>query len=208
MASREQEQAWFYYLSEIALRRIGNRVLESMYKDGFESWKELTITPTIQIANEFLRQLNEWYECLPAPMRFDDKGPGIIPSEELPWLLYVRLREVRSWILRPFLFLAIHLPPDDHRHLSLEPFVADSLVGYTGLIKANSLCHCHHGTWYMLRLTFTSALCLLAAARRSLWTPRLRESVELAIENLRYWEVGAPGDIQKARVILEEILSA
>ncbi|KAJ6099548.1 hypothetical protein N7467_001083 [Penicillium canescens] len=208
MASREQEQAWFYYLSEIALRRIGNRVLESMYKDGFESWKDLNIQSTIQIANEFLRQLNEWYECLPAPMRFDDKGPGIIPSEELPWLLYVRLREVRSWILRPFLFLAIHLPPDDHHHLSLEPFVADSLVGYTGLIEANSVCHRHHGTWYTLRLTFTSALCLLAAARRNLWTPRLRESVELAIENLRYWEVGAPGDVQKARVILEEVLSA
>ncbi|KAJ5770035.1 uncharacterized protein N7511_002086 [Penicillium nucicola] len=204
MANRDQEQGWFYYLSEIALRRIGNRILESLYKDGFESWTKLNIPSTIQIANEFLRQLTEWCECLPAPMRVDDKGQGILSSEELPWLLYVRLREIRSWILRPFVFLAIHLPLDDHRHLSLEPFVADALVGYTELIEANSVCHRHHGTWYMLRLAFTSAVCLLAAARQNLGTPRLRESVELTIECLRYWEIEAPGDIQKARVILEE----
>ncbi|KAJ6086191.1 hypothetical protein N7486_010472 [Penicillium sp. IBT 16267x] len=79
MSAHEQQQAWFYYLSEIALRRIGNRVLNSLYKESFESWKEYDIPSTIKIAHEFLRQLNEWYEGLPVSMHFDDNRPWSFP---------------------------------------------------------------------------------------------------------------------------------
>ncbi|KAJ5096205.1 hypothetical protein NUU61_005561 [Penicillium alfredii] len=203
----EQEQAWFYYLSEIALRRIGNRVLDSFYKEGFQAWIDFNVPSMMQVANEFLRQLNQWYECLPSQMRFDDSRPGVIPNEELPYLLYTRLQEIRSWIFRPFLYLAIHLPSDNIHLSSLGVFVEESLYCSTRLIEGNSICHRHHGTWYMLRLSVASALSLIAAARRNLEMSGWRGTVELAVENLRYWENGAPGDIVKARVILEHLLS-
>lgn len=202
----EQEQAWFYYLSEIALRQIGNRVLDSFYQQSFESWKKYDIPSTIQIANEFFRQLNEWYECLPSSMHFDDSSETL-PVEELPYLLYIRLHEIRSWILRPFLFCAIHLPPRNGHRPLLDTFVAQSFTCHSRLIEGNSIVHRHHGTWYMLRLSVTSALCLLAARKRNFEVPQLHQSVELAIQTLRKWEQGAPGDIREARVILEEQLS-
>ncbi|KAJ5106611.1 hypothetical protein N7456_003286 [Penicillium angulare] len=188
-----QEQAWFYYLSEIALRQIGNRVLNSFYQENFESWKEYDIPSTINIANEFFRQLNEWYECLPAPMHFDDSTPGVFPNEELPYLLDIRLQEIRSWILRPFLFLAIHSPPRTVHRSLLDAFVEKSFICHTRLIEGNSIVHRHHGTWYMLRLSVTSALCLIAAERRDFEVPALQQSVRLAIDTLKYWEAGSPG---------------
>jgi hypothetical protein len=51
-----EDQSWFYYLTEIALRRIGNRVLNAFYKNGFSSWVLLplqTIPQMIAIAKAF-----------------------------------------------------------------------------------------------------------------------------------------------------------
>lgn len=204
----EQEQAWFYYLSEVALRRIGNCILNFFYKDSFESWRECDIPSTIKIADEFFRQLDEWYEGLPIPIGFNISGSEVLPDEELPYLLYIRLQEIRSWILRPFLFLAIHLPPNTPHRPLLETYVAEALSCCARLIDGNSIIHRHHGTWYMLRLSITSALCLLAAGRRQFEVPALRQSVGLAINTLRHWEGQAPGDIREGRLILEELLSA
>ncbi|KAJ5771783.1 hypothetical protein N7520_002312 [Penicillium odoratum] len=160
------------------------------------------------MAHELLCQLNEWYEGLPASMHFDENRLGVYPLEELPYLLYLRLQEIRSWILRPLLFLAIHLPPGTMHRPSLGPFVREALTCCTQLIGGKSITHRHHGTWYMLRLSVTSALCLLAAERGGYEVSGMHQSVELAIKTLRYWEAAAPGDIREARIILENSLSA
>ncbi|KAJ5915452.1 hypothetical protein N7466_011385 [Penicillium verhagenii] len=140
LSNHGQEQAWFYYLSEIALRRIGNRVLSTFYKENFTFWKELDIVATIQIANEFFRQLNMWYECLPVPMHFDSGKPGAFPDNELPYLLYTRYQEIRSWIFRPFLFLAIHLPPNNIHRSSLDDLVAESGTPLHTAIMERGIC--------------------------------------------------------------------
>ena len=51
-----EDQSWYYYLTEIALRRIGNRVLNAFYKDGFMSWLNLppqAISGMIKVAKHF-----------------------------------------------------------------------------------------------------------------------------------------------------------
>ena len=207
MFPQEQEQSWYYYLAEIALRHIGNRVLDCFYKEGHDSWMKLNIPSTIQVVNEFLRQLNQWYECLPGPVRFNETNSGEIPIEELPYMLRTRMLEIRSWIFRPLLFYAIHTPPHDAHQEMLRPLVDQSMHASVRLIEANSLRHRHHGTWYILRLSTTSALSIFAAAKRGLAPDSWQSSLELAIETLLYWEREAPGDIRKGRLALENLLS-
>ena len=207
MFPQEQGQSWYYYLAEIALRHIGNRVLGCFYKEDPNSWMGLDIPSTIQVASEFLRQLNQWYECLPNAVRFRETESGQIPREELPYMLRTRMLEIRSWIFRPFLFYAVHALPQDMHQAVLKPLVDQSMHASVRLIEANSLRHRHHGTWYTLRLSITSALSIFAAAKRDLAPESWQSSLELAIETLLYWEREAPGDIRKGRLALEILLS-
>jgi hypothetical protein len=55
-----QDQSWYYYLSEIALRRIANRVLNTFYKEDMNSWFSMHIPSMVTIANDFEIQLTQW----------------------------------------------------------------------------------------------------------------------------------------------------
>jgi hypothetical protein len=55
-----QDQSWYYYLSEIALRRIGNRVLNTFYMEDMNSWFTMHISSMVAIANDFEIQLTQW----------------------------------------------------------------------------------------------------------------------------------------------------
>lgn len=57
---RQHEQSWFYYLTEITLRRIVNRVLNVLYSDDHPSWTDETVPYLIKAASEFEQQLDEW----------------------------------------------------------------------------------------------------------------------------------------------------
>ncbi|KFZ02170.1 hypothetical protein V500_00408 [Pseudogymnoascus sp. VKM F-4518 (FW-2643)] len=203
---REQQQSWFYYLSEIALRRIGNRVLNYFYQDGHESWAETSLRPITQAANEFLRQLDQWYACLPSSVRYNEENRSEIPSEELPYMLRTRALEIRSWILRPFLFQAIHSSTDSPYQITIRPWVDEAIRCCIQLIEANSLRHLHHGTWYTIRLSTTSALLLCASAKGGLAPNGWLQTVQLAIETLQFWENEGSGDSYKARLVLQELM--
>ena len=56
-----EEQSWFYYLSEIALRRIENRVLYTFYNEDNGSWSRRNICDMATIAADFEMQLHNWY---------------------------------------------------------------------------------------------------------------------------------------------------
>lgn len=46
-----EEESWYYYLTEIALRRIGNRIINTFFRQEPTSW--LNIKPWLPIALEF-----------------------------------------------------------------------------------------------------------------------------------------------------------
>ena len=56
-----EEQSWFYYLGEIALRRIENRVLNVFYKEDHHSWSRMDIETMIYAAEDIEAQLAIWY---------------------------------------------------------------------------------------------------------------------------------------------------
>jgi hypothetical protein len=55
-----EEQSWFYYLSEIALRRIENRVLNTFYKEDHRCWSQVNIQRMIIDAKDIEAQLAIW----------------------------------------------------------------------------------------------------------------------------------------------------
>ena len=60
VSHQQQEQSWFYYLTEITLRRIGNRVLNTLYSAGYASWANNMMPFMVNAAEEFEQQLQEW----------------------------------------------------------------------------------------------------------------------------------------------------
>ena len=206
---REQEQSWFYYLSEISLRRIGNRVINAFYHDLDHDnvWMCMDVAAMISVAEEFMHLLNQWHNGLPPLVRFNEETLHEIPREELPFMLRARMLEIRSWIFRPFLFYAVHHSPADTQQAILLPWVEQALHNSVLLIETSSLRHRHHGVWYTNRVSANSALTILLAAKRNLELPNgWRNAVQLAVETLFYWEAEGPGDMRKARLILEELL--
>ena len=58
---RQHEQSWFYYLTEITLRRLANRVLNVFYRDGPGGWTLAALPSMIKMAREFESHIDDWY---------------------------------------------------------------------------------------------------------------------------------------------------
>ena len=115
-----EEESWYYYLTEIALRRIGNRIINTFFGPTTASWSD--IQPMLSIALEFDTQVSAWSAHLPAAMQAWEtnyairaptsepisEGEGSHVSRELSWATDNRLLEMRSWLYQPFLYHFIH----------------------------------------------------------------------------------------------------
>ncbi|TKA78035.1 hypothetical protein B0A55_02115 [Friedmanniomyces simplex] len=115
-----EEESWYYYLTEIALRRIGNRIINTFFRKDPSAW--LDVKPLLRIALEFDTQVSAWSANLPTAMKqwetnyairrpepavlFDQGGNHVL--QELSWALENRLLEVRSWLYQPFMYWLIH----------------------------------------------------------------------------------------------------
>lgn len=185
-----EEQSWYYYLTEVALRRIGNRVLNAFYREESSTW--LGIKPLIPIALEFESQIETWLANLPPAMRFYDNDMTMLGngrplpadiqesiSVELSWALSNRFLEIRLWLYQPFLYYAIHRSVyDSHIHSDMFPhspsaeeigiiqgFVDSGLNCCMKILQARCLRHRHHGIWFDLRALVTASLIFIALAR-------------------------------------------
>jgi hypothetical protein len=177
-----EEQSWYYYLTEVALRRISNRIKNTFYQQDPESW--MNIEPLIPIALEFEAQIATWSASLPPVMQHYEKplSPevGVIrtptegqssASKELSWATGNRLLEMKSWLYQPFLYYAIHrsshsvgvLPPDQES--ALQTLIASGIECNIKVLEDRSLHHRHHGIWYDVRALIAATLILIAAAK-------------------------------------------
>jgi len=55
-----QEESWYYYLTEITLRRLANEIFNAFYSNGHEDWNQETISFMAKAAEGFEQQLDEW----------------------------------------------------------------------------------------------------------------------------------------------------
>lgn len=182
-----EEESWYYYLTEVALRRISNRIINTFYCEDRNSW--LNITRLIPIAIELDAQISNWAANLPPVMQHYESSPSAevhfdvftdmqsSASKELSWATQNRILEMRSWLYQPFLYYVIH-NPNQRKHgeaiastLSAEQdHILRNLISLAvecnlKILETRSLLHRHHGIWFDLRALVTAMLLLIAAAR-------------------------------------------
>jgi hypothetical protein len=158
-----EEDSWYFFLSEIALRRITDQVAEVVskhidakdYSPGSPGIEEL-----IPVVAEFERQAEAFREHLPPPIKFPDV-PQMASTE---WQQFSRGRYYRVLELmhRPFLFNALHDPGCSP---VVRALAEKALVNALRYLQHSCISHRHHGTWLQLRNELKAASLLLAAKR-------------------------------------------
>jgi hypothetical protein len=137
-----EDESWYYYLTEIALRRIGNRIINTFYGDGCTSWSR--VRDLLPIAVEFDTQVSAWSANLPSAMQHWERSEAIraptyesVPdaenavSRELSWATDNRLLEMRSWLYQPFLHYLIHqLPPLQYQWSTVSGSATDGFISH------------------------------------------------------------------------------
>lgn len=70
------EKSWNFYLSELAVRRIANRLMSCFYQHDETWWLSVPIERLIRIATEIQLQLTQWYSSCSVAVR-NSPGPLI-----------------------------------------------------------------------------------------------------------------------------------
>lgn len=203
-----EEVSWYYYLTEVALRRIGNRILNTFFRQNHSSW--LDIKPFIPIAKEFEEQVLVWASNLPPAMQYD-KNPTdeLSSSRELSWATWNRLLEMKTWLYQPFLYYAVHCDAEAselRENADLHSLINAAMDCNISTIENRTLRHRHHGIWFDIRSIITASFTVIAAAKsgkvkvQEEWEDRIKS----VIDTLAFWEDEAI-DLVKTRAVLEEL---
>jgi len=188
---RLEEDSWYYYLAEIALRRITDGIVKGMLAESdrcdFPS-AEFSPQQLIPAVLEFERHLASWYESLPDSMAFP-ASPTPLDSE-LRYFLRSRYYLTSELLYRPFLCYTIHHLED--ASLEVHEFAQKGLLFASNYLTQSNHTHRHHGKWLQLRREVT-AICILMTAFGSgmEMPPDWRSGVERAHEHIRYWSMEA-----------------
>ncbi|ROT38750.1 hypothetical protein SODALDRAFT_324169 [Sodiomyces alkalinus F11] len=109
-----RDDLW-YFLAEIALRRLLNRVSQLIYsKDSMASTTSLE-----PVVAELDFQLTQWYESLPIPLQFPFTRTAL--PDPVQTVLRLRFFACRTIIYRPYILAVL-----DNEQAILDPAVRDS----------------------------------------------------------------------------------
>ncbi|CAH0055975.1 unnamed protein product [Clonostachys solani] len=185
--SVHEEDSWYFFLSEIALRRIAHQVSE-VVAEHITNRLNYNESPDIQelvpIVAEFEHQVHTFREQLPHAMQFPDV-PELASTE---WQQYTRGRYYRVLELmhRPFLFTALH---DPNCGPVVHTLAEKSLFNALKYLEHSHTNHRHHGTWLQLRNQLKETSLLLAASKvNGLAMPEGWEAgVSKSLSTFDYW---------------------
>lgn len=199
----EDQKTWFYYLAEIALRKVEIRMSDTISRasshDGTSSsnssgGEDSTIPPMmnylLHTANEFELQLELWLSCLPLVLKFPN-DPALPCSDERLQYLRQRYWWNLSRVYRPFIYYLIHHPPTHSAHQQMLVYARKGLEIDIFFIRSNVITHRHHGAWLCLRALTTNSVIILAAKKAGVIDPMpvgWRDAIRLAKNCLLFWE--------------------
>lgn len=194
--------SWYFYLSEISLRRLEHRCREkigNILKEGGSS-----LIDNLANATQTLEELAcQWLETLPPAMSLRT------PQEDDDVLKFIlRGHFLNLWEAIYWPWLDLHINQGVH-------VLASNLYGQKALqigidrIRVNEpgFRHRHHGTWLMLQSCTRSALLLIAAnydsAASNLLPQGWKEAVSSTIGLLRFWKHEANDVVDRLRIFEE-----
>lgn len=141
------------------------------------------------------------------PIRFHDAEPA---EHELSFYLQGRFLEWRMYLLRPFIYHALHRPLDDTTGPKVIELAQKGMSVCAEMIPRYMHHHRHGGTWFVLRHLWTCAVLILAVvARKGEVAPpeNWQHLIDLALAALDRW-AGQAADIEQMRGVLCELRQA
>ncbi|KAI6781310.1 fungal transcriptional regulatory protein [Emericellopsis cladophorae] len=212
--SINEEESWYYYLTEIALRRIGNRIINTFFDR--RSWHD--IRPLLGIAREFERQVSSWEANLPPAMQQYETNSMIRApyeagghvSRELSWAIDNRLLEMQTWLYQPFLWYLIHVGVERGVDKDLDSLIQSGIDCSLKTIDVRARGHRHHGLWYDLRSIMSASLTLVVIIKtgNTSWIQGGLEAVQPRIHHVvqqfKFWQAEAP-DLHRYITTLKEL---
>ncbi|KAG9252389.1 uncharacterized protein F5Z01DRAFT_625626 [Emericellopsis atlantica] len=186
----QSEAAWYFYLAEIALRRLENRVLTYTCQEQPSG----PLPERINTILDFEQQADGWLESLPDTLKLkgSTETPGSADEKHaaLRFILNGHLLDCYEMMYWPFMVEAIHRSKydDDSRLLAIKGFqvCVRRIEENEGGFRLR-----HHGTWLMLRSCTRSALVLVAASQsrlHSMLPLGWEASVGKVMQMLDYWK--------------------
>ncbi|KAK5146929.1 hypothetical protein LTR32_001538 [Rachicladosporium monterosium] len=109
----------WYFLAEIALRRLLNRVSHLIYSVAHKRSATFSIASLEPVAAELDFQLSQWYEGLPAPVKFPRER--LQARDQIQTVLRLRYFACRTIIFRPYIQAVL-----SDESLATEPGVQDA----------------------------------------------------------------------------------
>lgn len=205
-SGNEEHREWYFYLAEIALRRLDTRVRNEMCHTPRPD-SDLAFVELSDAIPSYEGQIESWMHSLPESMSLEAPEAD---DDVLKFILRGHMMNFYELIYWPFLDAMIN---QQQGFLAVEEYGRKGLHCCSERIRLNKpgFRHRHHGTWFMLQSCTRSALILLAAAHTSyaveLMPDGWRYSVIDVMEMLRFWEheVGDAGDRLR---ILEDLFGA
>lgn len=192
--AQAEQDSWYFFLSEIALRRIMDKAAEDVgnFFDSVATSScdvvQLRLEEFAPVAVELERQAFAWREHLPPNTQFVD-APEPAQTE---WKLYSRqpFYSTLELMYRPFLFAFVH-------GLASGPLVrnlANKALGYAQqYLQGCNPTHAHHGRALQLRKELRMVVLLFAACGRGLEMPLgWYDDVRAVVRSFRYWEPAVP----------------
>lgn len=199
------QKSWYYYLSEIACRRLNNRIAAVLHADSSFSWQLVSLPRLQMLAKELDGQVQRWAEHIPDFLT----NMNLHTTDELTHMFMGRYLQTQELICRPFLYIVIHSDPSYHHSALTLSYARRCVDLHIKLLQHSSIKHRHHGSWFACRQRFMNALVLLAAVRK--WPASVPDNwadhLQLALNMLAYFEDEAP-DLSIARHILIDLRDA
>ncbi|KAK9427417.1 hypothetical protein V1505DRAFT_396112 [Lipomyces doorenjongii] len=198
-----ERKSWYYYLTEIALRKIENSVINVLYRDANESWATMPFPVLVEIITEFETQLGMCHRGLVDEISFD--LDTLHKHDELIFHLQERFWEIYKLLYRPVLYCAIRSAVEVNypEHVSFIGTALTKLFHYSSQTCGPPY-YRHHGTWFVLRSIFSNSLIVLAGLKvgKLAYDNAVRENFMNALRELRYWQDEVP-DLKEIVSLLE-----
>lgn len=194
--AQADEDSWYFFLSEIALRRITDKAADAVgtFFDDIvrmpEQRQSAAVEEFIPISLELERQAHAWREHLPPSLRFAYEA--IPRPADTEWKLHLRAPYYRvlELIYRPFIYAAIHHSAPSAIVRALASKGLDNACTY--LLHGHPTLR-HHGRWLQMRYEIKATCLLLAASKSDVEMPQgWYDAVQVSNRSLRYWAWEAP----------------
>lgn len=206
----------YYYLAEISLRRLLNRVRNTV-RVLAPDMDRSTMARLAETLTTLESQLQQWVECLPRTLSFNP-ALKLMPAPNEPELVKLareRYVEVRGLLCRAYFYLCIHLPLDPELAQSYGPKASEAMLLSVYRIQTEVPFFRHPGSWGACRVRSNHALCLIAAFRAKMdCIPSMdyvsipaawADCVRSVVDRLRIWSEEGAG-IKELCILLEWLM--